>query len=120
MTRRTYRYDADADMVYEVGSNYFEERKEGPSIISDYLPGGINGLRNHADGGIYDSKSRYTKAVRRAGCEIIGNESPEVKPRELIGKHEIGETIKRAIEEHASLGDRNAQARAWHERNRNG
>jgi hypothetical protein len=118
--RRTYRYDAEADMVYEVGGNYFEERTEsGPSIISDYLPGGINGIRNHADGRMHDSKSAYTKAVRRAGCEIVGNESPSVKPRELIGKREIGETVKRAIEEHASLGDRNAQAKAWHERSRN-
>lgn len=119
MTRRTYRYDADADMVYEVGGNYFEERKEsGPAVISDDLKAGVNGLRNHADGRMHDSKSAYTKAVRRAGCEIVGNETPAVKPRELIGRREIGETVKRAIEEHQSLGDRNAQARAWHERNR--
>lgn len=117
MTRRTFRYDAAAEMVYEVGANYFEERKEsGPAVISDKLPGGINGLRNHADGRIYDSKSKYTRAVRRAGCEIVGNETPAVKPPELIGRREIGETIKRAIEEHQSIGS-GATARAWMERN---
>jgi hypothetical protein len=117
MTRRTYRYDADADMVYEVGSNYFEERTEGPAVISDSL-GTIHGLRNHADGRIYDGKAAFRKATRAAGCVEVGNEAPNVKPPELIGKREIGETVKRAIEEHASLGDGNAQAKAWYERNR--
>lgn len=110
MTRRTYRYDADADLVYEVGSNYFEERKEGPAVISDAL-NGIHGLRNHADGRVYDSKRAFSDATRRAGCVEVGNESPTVKPPELIGRREIGETVKRAIEEHQSFGSA-ATARA--------
>lgn len=118
MTRRTFRYDAAVEMVYEVGANYFEERPEsGPAIITDDLKAGINGLRNHADGRMYDSKSGFTKAVRRAGCEIVGNEAPDVKPRELIGRREIGETIKRSIEEHQSIGSAATQ-RAWMERDK--
>jgi hypothetical protein len=104
MTRRTFRYDEAADMFYEVGNNFFDERKEGPAVISDDLGAGINGLRNHADGKIYDGKSAFRSATRRAGCVEIGNENPTVKPRELISKREIGETIKRAYEEHQSFG----------------
>lgn len=105
MTRRTYRYDADADMVYEVGSNYFEERAEGPSIISDDL-NGIHGLKNHADGRTYDSKSGFRNATRRAGCLEVGNEDMAKHDRkpELIGKREIGETIKRAFDEVRQFG----------------
>lgn len=106
MTRRTFRYDEAADMFYEVGgSNYFDERTEsGPAVISDDLGAGVNGLRNHADGRMHDSKSGFRKATLRAGCVEIGNESTEVKPRELISRREIGETLKRAYEEHQSFG----------------
>lgn len=43
-----------------------------PFIISDDL--GSNGLLNHADGRVYTSKSEYVRAVKAAGCEIVGNE----------------------------------------------
>jgi hypothetical protein len=36
---------------------------------------------NHADGQMYGSKRAYTKAVHRAGCDIVGNEKiPKPKP----------------------------------------
>lgn len=43
----------------------------GPSIIQDSM----EPLRNHADGRIYDSKSEFAKATRRAGCIEVGNEA---------------------------------------------
>ena len=101
MTRRIYRYDEAADMIYEVGSNYFEERAQGPAVITDDLKAGVNGLLNHADGRMYDGTRAFERATRRAGAVTVGNEriSDHVKPAELIGKREIGETIKRSIEE---------------------
>lgn len=45
-----------------------------PYIQNDNLPGGIHGLRSMADGRMYDSKSRYLRGVKNAGCEVIGNE----------------------------------------------
>jgi len=105
--RRTFRYDEANDLFYEVGgnANFFEEEKpRGPHVISDTLPGGINGIRNHADARIYDSKSAYYKGVRRAGCEIVGNERMDRPKPELIGKREIGETVKRAWEEVRQFG----------------
>lgn len=52
---------------------------------------------NHADGGTYTSKRAYTKAVRAAGCEIIGNESTDhLKPPPLHRPREVGEDLMRA------------------------
>lgn len=72
--RRRYRYDADLDAIVEIGSNYFEESPSGPTVIGDELPGGIHGMRSHADGKTYDSKSRYLADVRARGFEVTGNE----------------------------------------------
>lgn len=38
---------------------------------------------NPADGQRYSSKSAYYKAVRRAGCEIVGNEKQTQRLPEL-------------------------------------
>lgn len=43
-----------------------------PMIISDTMEYTLN----HADGRKYGSKRAFEKAVRAAGCEIIGNEKP--------------------------------------------
>lgn len=70
-----FRYDKEMDEVVEIrpSSNYFEEKAETPSVISDDL--GLKGVFNHADMKTYDSKSRYYGAVRAAGCEIMGNDT---------------------------------------------
>jgi hypothetical protein len=49
-----------------------------PYIVSDTLPGGVNGMLGHADGKIYDSKQAYYKSVRAAGCEIVADD-PSVR-----------------------------------------
>lgn len=112
MSRTTFIYDPDLDCVRQkYGDNYFEEPKEGPSVITDDLKGGVNGLRNHADGRMYDGKRAFEAATRRAGAVTVGNEEVKGRPPELIGKREIGETIKRSIEE-LSSGNREALHRA--------
>ncbi len=65
-----------------------------PMVISDNL----DSLVNHADGQRYTSKRAFEKAVRAAGCEIIGNEKQTSKGPELtLGP--VEQDIKRAIEE---------------------
>lgn len=51
-----------------------ESPKSYIGIISDNLPGGVNGMLSHADGKRYDSRSSYEKAVRAKGCRIVGND----------------------------------------------
>jgi len=52
---------------------------------------------NPANGKRYDSKRAYEKAVRAAGCEIIGNESPKASARPQLD--DPVEDIKAAFQE---------------------
>lgn len=45
-----------------------------PYVVSDNLPGGINGLYHHAALKKIDSKSAYRQATREHGCVEVGNE----------------------------------------------
>lgn len=67
----------------------------GPTVISDSLPD----LMNHADGQRYDSKRAFERAVRNAGCEIVGNEQQRVPERVSYSNGEVGRDVKRAIEQ---------------------
>lgn len=51
----------------------------GPMIISDNIPD----LMNHADGKRYSSKRGLEKAVRAAGCEIVGNDPSFKRPKKV-------------------------------------
>ena len=51
------------------------------SYISDEM---IGGMLCPADGKTYDSKSSYYKAVKAAGCEIVGNDP--IKPSKPQGE----------------------------------
>jgi hypothetical protein len=61
-----------------------------PSVIRD----GLDGVVNPCDGKRYDSKGAYYRAVKDAGCVIVGNEAEkmisapnarsDVKPSEII------------------------------------
>lgn len=66
---------------------------DAPMVISDCMDSTVN----HADGRRYDSKRAYEKAVRRAGCEIVGNEKmPSLAPPQMS---DPSEDIKNAIDQ---------------------
>lgn len=62
-----------------------------PRIISDTLPGDINGMRSMHDMKLYDSKSAYYRSLREGGCEIVGNDRRE--PRRERSDREIENDI---------------------------
>lgn len=72
----------------------------GPSHYagSDSLGEGVKGVFNPADGKTYDSRSEYYKAVKAAGCVIMGNNAPKemAKPKvkNIDWKPAIAETLK--------------------------
>jgi hypothetical protein len=74
-------------------------RRAAPMIRTD----GMSAMRSMADGRIYDGKSAYYASVRRAGCEIVGNESTPFERRPTHDQRGIGAgvgaDIKRAIEQ---------------------
>lgn len=65
-------------------------------VISDDM--GINGVLNPVDGKKYDSKSSYEKAVKAAGCVIMGNDAPKEratpKQEKIDWENAVAETIK--------------------------
>lgn len=65
-----------------------------PMIISDKL----DDVLNPVNGQLYDSKSAYYRAVREAGCEIVGNDAPTHvhTPPEVPG---VEQDIKTAIDQ---------------------
>lgn len=86
-------------------SKLYASRKTNPfaGYGSDTLPGGVNGLVNHADGKRYDSKSEFTKAVKARGCEIVGNDmnNAEWKPpieRGIRGDYNARKELRDAIQ----------------------
>lgn len=77
---RRCKFCGDLHSVHAWPDNHRDEpwpRSElpAPYIISDTLPGGVNGMWNPATGKQADSKSAYYKSVRAAGCEIVGNDA---------------------------------------------
>lgn len=78
-----------------------EEVKISPTfqVISDDL--GVQGILNHADGKKYDSKSQYYKAVKAAGCVVLGNDAPTTckEPEYKICEKDLKRDIKEAIDQ---------------------
>lgn len=70
-------------------------------VIGDYINGAGGALKSMADGKMYDSKSAYYKAVKAAGCEIMGNDAPrEAKPMEYkINERELKSDIAQSIQQ---------------------
>ncbi len=75
--------------------------QRGPEVISDYISGPGGAVQSQADGKMYDSKSQYYKAVRAAGCEVMGNDAPrEARPYEpSINERELKRDISEAIQQ---------------------
>lgn len=101
MTRRTYRYDAAADMVYEVGSNFFEERRQAPNVISDDLGAGVDGLRimHRMDRARTDSKSVMRADAKANGLEEVGTETNFASKRVRETPDDYGRHVKDAAEQ---------------------
>lgn len=73
---------------------------EAPASAPSIRPDGMDATRNHADGKTYDSKSAYYKAVRRAGCEIVGNDPIGLKNRPEYQPQGVRDDLRRALAEH--------------------
>lgn len=64
-------------------------------------PDGMSDIRNPVDGLLYDSRSSYERAVRDAGCEIVGDDPAfsDPKPREMTTPGGLEQDIKDACEQ---------------------
>ena len=82
-----------------------------PYIISDYLPGGVNGLYHHAACEKIDSKAAYRRATREHGCVEVGGEKAaldrldrESRNRELDSNVAEG-AVNEALHRHGISSD---------------
>ena len=64
--------------------NYAKSDLPAPAIITDTLPGGVNGLYHHAERAKTDSKSEYRRWTRKNGCVELGNDRPDMQKREEV------------------------------------
>ncbi len=70
------------------------------SVASPYIrTDGMDPLLNHANGQMYDSRSAYERAVKDAGCVIVGNDIPDTKEPETLSQNDLKRDIKTAIEQ---------------------
>jgi len=101
MARYTFRLCKSCPQMHEVSAwpseCMPEARKRSalpcPAIRSD----GMDATLNHADGKLYDSRSGYEKAVRAAGCEIVGNDQPD--ERQVSEVPNVAQDVKTALEQ---------------------
>lgn len=72
-------------------------RLSAPYIRTD----GMDVIVNHANGLLYDSKSAYYRAVKDAGCEIVGDDPNWGQPKapEFESPDGIEQDIKDATEQ---------------------
>lgn len=54
-----------------------------PYIVSDNLPGGVNGLFHHGTAKRTDSKSHFRRMTKDSGCVEVGNEFAATRKREF-------------------------------------
>ncbi len=66
-----------------------------PAIRSD----GMDAIVNHANGLTYDSRSAYERAVKDAGCVILGNDVPDTPSPDVPDVKDMAQDIKTAIEQ---------------------
>lgn len=115
--RRRFYYDPDLDAVLEVGSNYFDDTPRGPSVISDDVGAGVNGLRHMPSGRMLDSKSAHRRENRARGLEEVGNQQDFAGRKVSHTAHEYGQMVKDARDQIA--GNWNGTA-DWLRREREG
>ena len=78
-----------------------------PYVVSDYLPGGVNGLYHHAALRKIDSKSAYRRATREHGCIEVGGERDAFdkqcaaeRNRDMAGKDVVESAVNEALHQH--------------------
>lgn len=83
--------------------NKIERTGRPLGVVSDNIGEGVQGVMNHADGKVYDSKSSYEKAVKAKGCHIVGNDwnkSQYKTPLErgVSGDFNVRKELKEAVQ----------------------
>lgn len=99
MSRRVFVL-RNGELVDKAMAGPRDPASPAPMIRTD----GMEPIRSMADGRIYDGKSAYYASVRRAGCEIVGDDKRPFERRSTFISQGVGASIKAAIEQLESRG----------------
>ena len=94
MTRTTYVLRG-GELVEKHLAPPLNVARDAPMI----RPDGMAPIRSMADGRVYESRSLYYDSVRRAGCEIVGDERAAFDRRHELGSNGVAHDLKIAIEQ---------------------
>ena len=110
--RTRFRWDKDLECLVEIGSNanYFEEKGEAPSVISDDLKVGVNGLKHIPSGKHLDSKAAHYRENKARGLEHVGNETDFASQKE---KPKHGDYMQEAAAAQAQIQNNWNGTRDW-------
>jgi hypothetical protein len=70
------------------------QQAHGPLIIRDQLGEGVKGVWNPATDKRYDSRSRYMRDTKAAGCEVVGSDNAH----RTVPKAKVHEPLHQTIE----------------------
>lgn len=86
--------DRHCEIIAELNKSYIPEDKPYKGyFISDDL--GVQGVLNHANGKVYDSKSKYYADLKASGHVIV--ESGMDKPQETRGDFDARKDVAKAL-----------------------
>lgn len=108
MPSKYYRWTGNE--FVELGSEDGSLDAQAPAVHDDTLKAP---LQNPVTGEIFDSKTQYLESVRRAGCEVVGNDRVGQKPRRPSDNIDEAKVVDRSLKAEAILSDP-ARRRAWH------
>lgn len=99
MRKHRYFYTVNGKRVEELVNGQWLSVSEtpqahGPLIIRDQLGEGVRGVWNPATNQTYDSRSRYMRDTKAAGCEVVGSDNAH----RTVPKTKVQEPIHQTIE----------------------
>lgn len=92
MARVIYRWDEESQKFVESGG-VVSSGSSSPAIITDSM----SPLLNHADGKVYDSKSRFDRAVEANGFYIGSKKDRISRDDSRIREKRLDEAVDRAL-----------------------
>lgn len=104
MSREKFRICKSCRSMHDV-ARWPQECIEPYRVAKSILPcpairvDGMDAIMNHADGMMYDSRSQYERAVKAAGCVIVGDDIQEPKAPEVLSDNDLAKDIKTSIEQ---------------------
>lgn len=92
-------HDIEATWPLDCIGHFGAIPNDAPYVRSD----GMDPIKSMVSGKMHDSKSAYYAEVRRAGCEIVGNDRGGYGAPPQHNLPSVGESLKRTMQKNGML-----------------